>query len=69
MICNKSANQIFKVFDNSTFAKDVQEVPVNEIDDQYINKISFKELNIKYEDIILFFMGKGLLPTNYFDLK
>tara|TARA_R110000824_G_scaffold273610_2_gene462103 strand:+ start:1618 stop:2130 length:513 start_codon:yes stop_codon:yes gene_type:complete len=69
LICNKSANQIFKVFDNSTFAKDVQEVPVNEIDDQYINKISFKELNIKYEDIILFFMGKGLLPTNYFDLK
>ena len=69
LICNKNANEFFKIFGNSTLAKAIQDIPVNEVDHKYINKISFKELNIKYEDIILFFMGKGLLPNNYFDLK
>ena len=35
----------------------------------YKNKMTLQELGINYEDIILKFMGVGLLPTNYLSLK
>ena len=68
-ICNKATVGIFEVFYNSQLAKDILKVPITETDDSYKNKLSFKDLGIRYEDVILFFMGKGLLPKNYLSLK
>lgn len=68
-ICNGSANSFFKVFYNSTLAKEISDIPPSETCDEYKNTISFKDLGIKYEDVILFFMGKGLLPKNFLSLK
>ena len=68
-ICNESANSFFKVFYNSTLARDILAIPVCETCDKHKNTISFKDLGIKYEDVILFFMGKGLLPRNFLSLK
>jgi hypothetical protein len=44
-------------------------VPCDEVLEDYHNKLTFKELNIEYEDVILLFMSKGLLPKNYLTLK
>ena len=68
-ICNKATTGIFEIFYNSQLAKDILKVPITETDDSYKNKLSFKDLGIRYEDVILFFMGKGLLPKNYLSLK
>ena len=69
IICAKKFNQIFKVFEKSPLGKEILEIPVDEIDPEYVNKLTFKDLNINYEDLILFFMAKGLLPKNFLDLK
>ena len=42
------------------------DVPAEETFDDYRNTMSFKDLGIKYEDIILKFMSVGLLPKNFF---
>lgn len=68
-ICAESANSFFKVFYNSTLAKEILDISPSETCDEYKNTISFKDLGIKYEDVILFFMGKGLLPKNFLSLK
>ena len=68
-ICNESANSFFKVFYNSVLAKEILDIPVSETCDEHKNTISFKDLGIKYEDVILLFMGKGLLPRNFLSLK
>ena len=68
-ICNESANSFFKVFYNSTLAKGILDIPASETCDEHKNTISFKDLGIKYEDVILLFMGKGLLPKNFLSLK
>ena len=31
--------------------------------------MTFKDLGIKYEDVILKFMSLGLLPNNFFTIK
>jgi len=69
VICNGSANKVFKVFHNSKLAKNILDIPVENTCDLYKNTISFKDLGIKYEDVILFFMGKGLLTKNYLQVK
>ena len=57
----------------STFTGDgvkaLLNVPETEIMDDYINKLSLKDLGITYEDLILFFLSKGLLPKNYLSIK
>ena len=68
-ICNKATIGIFEVFYNSQLAKDILKIPITVTDDSYKNKLSFKDLGIKYEYVILFFMGQGLLPKNYLSLK
>ena len=68
-ICNKRSNEILSMFDHSPLAKTIMSVPVEEVDDQFINKMSLKELGIKYEDLIIKFYSEGLLPRNYFELK
>ena len=40
-------------------------IPVTDVMDDYTNKLSLKDLGISYEDLIIFFMSKGLLPKNF----
>ena len=68
-ICNKRSNEVLSVFSHSPLAKQIMSVPVEETDDQFINKMTLKELGIKYEDLIVKFYSEGLLPKNYFELK
>ncbi len=68
-ICNRASNEIFKIFHHSELAKAILSVPDNFTDDEYKNSMTFKDLGIRYEDVILFFMGKGLLPSNFLLLK
>ena len=67
-IANKRSNEIFKLFNSSKLAKQMMSVPVEEVDDQFINRMTLKELGIKYEDLIIKFYNEGLLPRNYFEL-
>jgi|TARA_R110000796_G_scaffold38476_9_gene96783 hypothetical protein len=70
MICNKKANDYFKnTFKASSIINYILSVPVTEVLDDYNNKLTFKDLGVKYEDVILLFMSKGLLPKNYLTLK
>ena len=67
-ICNKRSNEVLAAFDHSKLAKQIMSVSVEETDDQFINKMTLKELGIKYEDLIIKFYHEGLLPRNYFEL-
>ena len=69
MICNKRSNEVFKLFNNSKLAKSIMSVPVEEVDDRFINKMSFRTLGVKPEDLIVKFYAEGLLPKNYFELQ
>lgn len=67
IICNKKVNSYLRqTFYKSKFALDMANVPAEETFDDYRNTMSFKDLGIKYEDIILKFMSVGLLPKNFF---
>ena len=68
-ICNRASQEIFKIFHHSEFAKSILDQSVDYIDNEYKNTMTFKDLGIKYEDVILLFMGKGLLPTNFLSIK
>ena len=41
---------------------------VNEIDDDHLNTLSFKELGIEKNDIANLFVEEGVLPKNFFEL-
>jgi hypothetical protein len=69
VICNKRANEIFKIFDHSPLAKHFLNEDVNNTDDKFINKMSLKELDITYEDLIIKFISEGLLPQNYLAVR
>ncbi len=68
-ICNKLANQVLTIFHHSELIKDILNVNITETDTSYRNTMSLKALGIKYEDVIIFFMSKGLLPNNFLQLK
>jgi len=69
VITNKKAMQIFSIFKGTRLADEINALPVDDIDPTYINKLTFKELGITYEDLILFYMKKGLLPKNFLTIK
>jgi murein L,D-transpeptidase YcbB/YkuD len=69
MICNKKVNSFFKNTFTGSMAEYITSVPDDEVLDDYNNTLTFKQLNIEYEDVILLFMSKGLLPKNYLTLK
>lgn len=69
VICNKRANEIFKIFDHSPLAKHFLMEDVNNTDDKFINKMSLKQLDITYEDLIIKFISEGLLPQNYLAVR
>lgn len=59
----------FEGFGDIPWIKNIMEVPVTETDIEFKNTMTFKELGITYEDVILKFMSAGLLPTNFLYLK
>lgn len=69
VITAKKAMTIFSIFNSTEFGRQLNSIPAEEIDPTYVNKISFKDLDITYEDLILFYMKKGLLPKNFLTVK
>tara|TARA_R100001463_G_scaffold127131_2_gene185088 strand:+ start:489 stop:998 length:510 start_codon:yes stop_codon:yes gene_type:complete len=59
---------IFRIFTKSELGKGIYEMPFEYLPD-YKNKMTLKSLNLNYEDLIIKFMGQGLLPKNYLNLR
>tara|TARA_R100001463_G_scaffold82633_1_gene137262 strand:+ start:3865 stop:4374 length:510 start_codon:yes stop_codon:yes gene_type:complete len=68
LISYKQIQPIFRIFAKSSLGRAIYEMPFEYLPD-YKNKMTLKELGINYEDLILKFIGVGLLPKNYFSLK
>ena len=64
----KQMQPIFRIFAKSEFGKGLYEMPFEYLPD-YRNKMTLQELGINYEDVILKFIGVGLLPKNYLSVK
>ena len=69
IITNKRINAYFRKTFRGDGVNALLNVPDTEIMDDYTNKLSLKDLGITYEDLILFFLSKGLLPKNYLSIK
>ena len=67
-ISYKQVQPIFRIFAKSPLGREIYETPFEYLPD-YKNKMTLKELGLTYEDLIIKFIGKGLLPKNYFSLK
>ena len=59
---------IFRIFAKSELGKEIYEMPFEYLPD-YRNRMTLKDLKLNYEDLIIKFMGKGLLPKNYLNLR
>ena len=69
-LCNKRINTYLRrTFPHSPLALFIADIPAEETLDDYKNTMTFKDLGISYEDIILKFMSVGLLPNNFFTIK
>lgn len=69
-LCNKKVNAYLrKTFCHSPLALGIADIPPEEVAEGYINKMTFKDLGITYEDVVLKFLSLGLLPKNFFTLK
>jgi ribosomal protein L31E len=64
----KQMQQIFRIFTKSELGKEIYEMPFEYMPD-YKNKLTLKELGLSYEDLIIKFMGVGLLPKNYLEIN
>jgi len=64
-VANVYANKIFSLFPSCKFIVDI---PPSEIDRKNININTLKELGINYDDLVLLFMQKNLLPKNFFNI-
>ncbi len=69
IITNKRINAYLRKTFRGDSVNALLNVPDTEIMDDYTNKLSLKDLGITYEDLILFFLSKGLLPKNYLSIK
>ena len=68
MICNKKVNDYFSRTFKGRMIEYIISIPATEVLEDYNNTLTFKELNIEYEDVIYLFMSKGLLPKNFLTL-
>ena len=59
---------LFRIFTNSELGRAIYEAPFEYLSD-FKNKMTLKSLGLNYEDLIIKFMGQGLLPKNYLSLK
>ena len=69
MICNKKVNDYFSRTFKTRMVEYIISLPATDVLEDYNNTLTFKQLNIEYEDVIYLFMSKGLLPKNYLTLK
>lgn len=69
IICNKKINDLIRNTFFGPTAESIISIPEDEVLDDYNNTFTLKDLGIMYEDLILRFMSKGLLPKNFFTLK
>ena len=67
-VCYKQIQPIFRIFAKSELGRAIYEMPFEYLPN-FKNRMTLKELGITYEDLIIKFIGKGLLPKNYFSLK
>ena len=68
LISYKQMQPIFSIFAKSELGREIYEMPFEYLPN-FKNRMTLKELGITYEDLIIKFIGKGLLPKNYFSLK
>jgi len=68
-ICNKKIIDLLRKTFHGPTAECIIAIPEDEILEDYNNTFTLKDLGITYEDVILRFMSKGLLPKNFFTLK
>ena len=69
IICNKKVNAYFRKTFTGPMAEYIISIPPEETLKEYKNKMTLRELGITYEDVILRFMQKGLLPRTFLTLK
>lgn len=67
-ISYKQVQPIFRIFAKSQLGRELYECPFEYLPD-YKNKMTLKDLGLNYEDLIIKFIGVGLLPKNYFSVK
>jgi len=61
-------NKFFKTFfPDSNITNDI--ISYNEVDKNFKNKLTFKDLNLSKDDIISIFIGEGILTKNFLSLK
>ena len=69
IICNKKVNAYFRETFTGSTAEYIISIPPEETLRDYKNTMTLKDLGITYEDVILRFMQKGLLPRTFLTLK
>lgn len=69
IITNKKCKEIFSIFKNGIIAKELNGLFTDDYDHEYINTMTLKDLGIEYEDLILFYIKKGLLPKNFLSIR
>ena len=67
-VCYQKSNSIFSIFAKSEAGQQLLNQPFEYLPD-YNNKMSLKDLDLRYEDVIIKFMQEGLLPKNFLLLK
>jgi|TARA_R110002020_G_scaffold75935_3_gene192951 hypothetical protein len=67
-ICNKKINNYLRKTFTGKTVEYILSIPAEETLEDYNNTMTFKELGIKYEDVILKFLSLGLLPRNFFTI-
>ena len=69
IICNKKVNDYFRRTFTGPMAEYIISIPPEETLHDFTNTMTLKDLGITYEDVILRFMQKGLLPRTFLTLK
>jgi fructose-bisphosphate aldolase class 1 len=76
VVINKLKQQITIQYSNFLFKTLFPESPITaflladtEVDEKMINKLTFKDLKIKKEQIIAIFISEGVLPKNFLSLE
>lgn len=67
-LTNAYSNLFFKTFFPNSGITDFL-LGINELDSNFKNTLTFKDLNISKEDIITIFIEEGILPKNFMELK
>jgi len=69
IICNKKVNAYFRETFTGPTAEYIISIPPEETLENFTNTMTLRDLGITYEDVILRFMQKGLLPRTFLTLK